>query len=112
MRDPLHHSHLGEKKEGERGEKEGERGEGKEGDREGGEGRERDRETKKDGCVRVIKKGGRRMEKGKDEEGRRRTKRKSSKLWVHLKQHSLRLIIREELSLPPLMEQPSLSSGK
>ena len=74
MRDPLHHSHLGEKKEGERGEKEGERGEGKEGDREGGEGRERDRETKKDGCVRVIKKEGGEWRRGrtkKDEEGRR-----------------------------------------
>ena len=64
MRGPLHHSHLGEKKEGERGE-------GKEGDREGGEGRERDRETKKDGCVRVIKKEGEERRRGrtkKDEE--------------------------------------------
>ena len=100
MGGPLHRLHLGEKKEGERGEeKERERGEEK------GE-RGIEKQKKKNGSG-SYKKGGRRTEEGEDEE-----KKAVNYCMVHLKQHSLRLIISEELSLPPLMEEPSLSSGK
>ena len=90
-----------------RGEEGGRKG-GGEGERKrGGKGRERNRETKKKDGSGSYKKGGRRTEEGEDEE-----KKAVNYCMVHLKQHSLRLIISEELSLPPLMEEPSLSSGK